>query len=60
VPRFGPKISGWRDARTIVIHPSHLHRTFTEALLFLLAIPVCEAIEQLQDFGFFAPLLHLP
>ena len=60
VPRFGPTFNLWRDAETISVHPSRLHRTFAEALLFLLAIPVCETIEKLQDAGFFVPLLHLP
>ena len=60
VPRFGPKLSHWRDAMTIVVHPRRLHQTFAEALLFLLAIPLCESIEKLQDMGVFHPLLHLP
>jgi len=59
VPRFGPSFAGWSDTETIVVHPRRLWRTFTEALLFLLAIPLCEAIDRLQDAGYFTPLLHL-
>lgn len=60
VPRFGPKLSLWQDAESITVFPARLSRTFLEALLFLLAIPVCETIEKLQDAGLFVPLLHLP
>jgi len=59
VPRFGPSFAGWGDTETIVVHPRRLSRTFTEALLFLLAIPLCEAIDRLQDAGYFTPFLHL-
>jgi protein-S-isoprenylcysteine O-methyltransferase Ste14 len=60
VPRFGPRISGWRDMEAIVVQPARLRQTFGEALLFLLAIPVCEMIEKLQDLGYFVPLVYLP
>jgi protein-S-isoprenylcysteine O-methyltransferase Ste14 len=60
VPRFGPRISAWRDTETVVVHPRRLWRTFAEALLFLLAMPLCEAIDRLQDAGYLVPLFHLP
>jgi protein-S-isoprenylcysteine O-methyltransferase Ste14 len=59
VPRFGPKLDAWKNTKTIVVHPKRLGRTFAEALLFLLAIPLCEAIDKLQDAGYFAALIHL-
>jgi protein-S-isoprenylcysteine O-methyltransferase Ste14 len=60
VPRFGPNFSLWRDMETIMVHPRRLRQTFLEATIFLLAMPVCEAIEVLQDSGYLTPLLHLP
>lgn len=60
VPRFGPNFALWRDAEVIVVHPARLRQTFLEALLFLLAIPICEAVDTLQDAGHIVPLLHLP
>jgi protein-S-isoprenylcysteine O-methyltransferase Ste14 len=59
VPRFGPRVPAWRDTKTIVVHPKRLWRTFAEALLFLLAIPLCESIDKLQDAGYLAPLIRL-
>lgn len=60
VPRFVPDFSLWRDMETIVVHPSRLRRTFLEATIFLLAFPIAEAIEMLQDAGYLTPLLYLP
>jgi len=60
VPRFGPDFALWRDMESIVVHPRRLRRTFLEALPFLLAIPICEAIEKLQDAGHLVPFIHIP
>ena len=60
VPRFVGTLSRWRAPETINVHPRRLAQTFAEALLFLLAVPLCELVDRLQDAGYLVPLLHLP
>jgi protein-S-isoprenylcysteine O-methyltransferase Ste14 len=59
VPRFGPNLAGWRDMETIAVHPERVRQTCVEALVFLLAIPVCEGIDMLQGAGYLVPFIHL-
>jgi protein-S-isoprenylcysteine O-methyltransferase Ste14 len=60
VPRFFPKPSLWADESTLTIRPRRVVMTFLDALIFLLAIPIAEGLEHLQDIGTIPVLLTLP
>ena len=60
VPRWLPRPAAWRDEEWIRTRPSIILRTFLETSLFLVAVPVCEAIEFMQDTGVLPVLLKLP
>jgi protein-S-isoprenylcysteine O-methyltransferase Ste14 len=60
VPRFFPKPSLWTDQTTLTIHPRRVLMTFVDALIFLLAIPVAEGLEYLQDIAVIPVFLTLP
>lgn len=59
-PRFGPDFSKWRDEGTLEIRPQFFLTTLRDGLMFLLAVPLFESVEKLQDIGWLASLLHLP
>ena len=59
-PRFWPRFSQWRDRETMEIHPVFFLRTIKDGLVFLLAVPIFEGIEHLQDIGWLQTLIHLP
>lgn len=56
-PRFVPDFRKWRDDEELVVKPVFFLRTIRDGLTLLLAIPVMEGIEWLQNGG--APLVHL-
>ena len=60
VPRFGPKLSEWTDLAIVPIVPGKLWRTVREGMLLLLAIPLCEAAEWLQESAVFLPIIDIP
>jgi protein-S-isoprenylcysteine O-methyltransferase Ste14 len=60
VPRFLPNPSLWRDEPTLTIRPPRVLMTFADALVFLLAVPLAELFEHLQDTGVIPVLLRLP
>jgi hypothetical protein len=60
VPRFLPRWSQWRGVATIEIDPQRVTRTFLDACVFLLAIPLAEGLEYLQDTGAISVLFRLP
>ena len=60
VPRFFPKFSLWKDEPTLTIRPPRVVATFGDALVFLLAVPIAEVFEYLQDTGVIPILLRLP
>jgi len=60
VPRFGPRVSAWRSAERIEIALPALWRTVRDALPFLLALPIFEAIEALQHSGWLPVFIRLP
>jgi protein-S-isoprenylcysteine O-methyltransferase Ste14 len=60
VPRFLPKPSLWHDEATLTIRPPRVLMTFADALLFLLAVPIAELFEHLQETGVIPVLLRLP
>jgi protein-S-isoprenylcysteine O-methyltransferase Ste14 len=60
VPRFLPKLTLWRDEPTLTIRQPRVLRTFADALVFLLSVPVAELFEYLQELRVLPVLLHLP
>jgi len=56
--RFGPRL--WRDEPTLTIIPPKVLRTFADAMVFLLTVPLAEGFEQLQNIGVLPVLLRLP
>jgi protein-S-isoprenylcysteine O-methyltransferase Ste14 len=60
VPRFLPKPSLWHDEPTLTIRPPRVLMTFADALVFLLAVPLAEFFEHLQETGVIPVLLRLP
>lgn len=60
VPRWGPRFSAWRSSSEITVQPRLVLLTFRDALWFLLAIPLMEGIERMQEAGWLPVLLHLP
>jgi protein-S-isoprenylcysteine O-methyltransferase Ste14 len=60
VPRFWPKPSLWHDEPTLTIRPPRVLTTFADALVFLLAVPIAELFEYLQETGAIPVLLRLP
>ena len=60
VPQFWPRFSAWRDVDVLTVLPSRIRRTLLDASLFLLAIPIADAIETAQQAGWLPVLLLLP
>ena len=60
VPRFWPRPSQWQEADELRVKPHLVRRTFLEACLFLLAVPVAHLLAWLQQLGQFPVLLNLP
>lgn len=60
VPRFWPDPRLWRDVPVLTIIPPRILRTFADAMLFLLAVPVAEGFEKLQNMGVLPILMRLP
>lgn len=59
-PRFFPNFSRWWDRETLTVHPVRIARTFADGLFFLLAIPVAEGLEYLQQIHVLPVLASLP
>ncbi|MGO4409789.1 MULTISPECIES: methyltransferase family protein [unclassified Brevundimonas] len=59
-PRFWPNFSKWHDEGMLEIKPSFFLATLRDGLVFLLAVPLFESVEKLQDIGWLASLIHLP
>ena len=60
VPRFLPNPRLWHDKPTLTIMPPKILRTFADAMLFLLSVPIAEGFEQLQNAGVLPVLFRLP
>jgi protein-S-isoprenylcysteine O-methyltransferase Ste14 len=60
VPRFWPRFSAWQDADELLVRPDLVRRTFFDACLFLLAVPVARLMDLARDADWFAPLMNLP
>jgi len=60
VPRFWPRLSAWREADELLVKPHLVRRTFLDACLFLLAVPLVDLIDWLRSLGYLPILFHLP
>ena len=59
-PRFWPDFSRWHDRETLEIRPAFFLLTLRDGLVMLLAFPLFEWIERIQDAGMLNILVHLP
>lgn len=60
VPRFFPDFRLFRDLDIVEINPRLVWRTFIDACVFLLSIPLAEGFEHLQHTGVLPVLFRLP
>jgi protein-S-isoprenylcysteine O-methyltransferase Ste14 len=60
VARFWPRLSLWQEAEELRVKPHLVRRTFLDASLFLLAVPVANLAEWLQHTGRLPVVLLLP
>ncbi len=60
VPRFWPTLALWHDVATLTVRPANVVRTFGDALIMLLAIPLAETFDALQETGALPILFRLP
>ena len=60
VPRLLPRLSLWEDADQLIVIPRLVRRTFLDASLFLLAVPLVALKALLRDLGWLPTLLLLP
>lgn len=59
-PRYGPDFGKWRDQETIEVRPRFFLTTLRDGLVFLLAVPVFESVEMLQQSGWIDVMARLP
>lgn len=59
-PRFLPDFSLWRDEPELSVRPNFFLTTIRDGLVFLLAIPLFEAVDLAQAQGWLAALVRLP
>lgn len=59
-PRFGPDFRLWHDDAELSVRPSFFLTTIRDGLVFLLAVPVFEAVDLAQAHGWLHVLAHLP
>jgi protein-S-isoprenylcysteine O-methyltransferase Ste14 len=60
VPRFLPRFSQWQGNALVTVHIDRVVRTFIDACVFLVAIPVAELVEHFQDLGWIPILFRVP
>ena len=60
VPRFLPRLSGWKNVEVLEVRPRAVVTTFFDACFFLAAIPLAEVFEHFQRTGIIPVLLTLP
>ncbi len=60
VPRFWPRPSLWQEADELRVRPYLVRRTFLDACLFLLGVPLVDLIELLQRTGWLPVFIRLP
>ncbi len=59
-PRFWPRFSLWRDEPELTVRPAFFLLTLRDGLVFLLAMPLFEAIDMAQGSGWLKVLTNLP
>jgi protein-S-isoprenylcysteine O-methyltransferase Ste14 len=59
VPRFFPRWSAWEEANELIVKPHLVRRTFFDASLFLLALPVATLIDWAQEQHLLPVIVHL-
>lgn len=59
-PRFWPDFSKWRDGDTLEVRPTFFLTTLRDGLVMLLALPLFESLEHIQDSGWLTTLFQLP
>jgi protein-S-isoprenylcysteine O-methyltransferase Ste14 len=59
-PRFLPNPRLWWDREVLEVKPTRVLRTFADGLVFLLAIPVAEGLEYLQNLHILPVFANLP
>ena len=59
-PLFWPAPGLYREPQEASFSPGVLRRTFLDGLVFLLAFPLIELVEHLQDAGWLPVLFNLP
>jgi protein-S-isoprenylcysteine O-methyltransferase Ste14 len=60
VPRLLPRFSAWQQADQLIVKPRLVHRTFFEACLFLLAVPLIGLKALARDLEWLPMLACLP
>lgn len=60
VSRFLPNWSLWRDTEKVEVRPHLIVRTFLDACVFLLSIPLAEGFEYLHEAGLLPVIATLP
>ena len=60
VPRLLPRLSAWQDADQLIVKPRLVHRTFLDASLFLMAVPLIGLKALVRDLLWLPIMLHLP
>lgn len=59
-PRFMPDLRLWRDETELAVRPAFFLRTVRDGFVFLLALPVFEGLEHLQNLGWLDAMISLP
>lgn len=60
VPRLMPRFSTWQDADQLIVKPRLVHRTFLDASLFLMALPLIGIKALVRDLLWLPIMLNLP
>jgi protein-S-isoprenylcysteine O-methyltransferase Ste14 len=60
VPRFFPRFSQWHGNNLVNVHVDRVVRTFIDACVFLIAIPVADIVGHFQDLGYIPILFRVP
>lgn len=60
VPRFWPRLSLWQEAGVVLVSPYLVRRSFLDACVFLIALPVCQLMQDMRDDAWFPLSLRLP
>ena len=60
VPFLVPRLSLWKDADVLEVRPPRIVMTFIDASLMLLAVPISELIEYLQERAILPVFFLLP